>query len=159
MTDAEKQSFKHNALLGLVARLNGVDAGNGVTLTTTDASGTTLVDPSSGRLRRANVVNFVASFPKTTVTTSEATAAAATVTPTNPLVISYAKADSSTGGATATSASVSAGTAAPTPSTINPGLEGAGLGGGSSSDDSATTVIWVTILCVVIVVCVVAAIL
>jgi hypothetical protein len=157
MTDAEKQSFKHNALLGLVARLNGVDAGNGVTLTTTDASGTTLVDPSSGRLRRANVVNFVASFPKTTVTTSEATAAAATVTPTNPLVISYAKADSSTGGAIATSASVSAGTAAPTPSAINPGLVGAG--GGSSSDDSATTVIWVTILGVVIVVCVVAAIL
>lgn len=53
MTEAERLSFQFNALLRVVDRLNGVNAGNGVTITTNDATRTTLADPTA---RRSNVV-------------------------------------------------------------------------------------------------------
>jgi hypothetical protein len=150
MTDAEKQSFKHNALLGMVERLNSVNASNWDTLTTNHASGTTIELSTGSRLRRNNVVNFVALFSKNIVTISQAVAAVATLTPANPLVISYTKADSSIWEATATSGSASGGTAAPTPSLLDTG-SGAGGGGGEGDGRSTVTVLWVTILCVVVV--------
>lgn len=112
MTEGEKSSFRFNTLLAVIERLNGVNAGNGVTLTTNDATRTTLSDSSTAR-RRDVTVYFAAYFAQTTVNTTEAFAAAATITTGNPIVISYLKADSSTASATATSAAALAGTNPP----------------------------------------------
>jgi hypothetical protein len=151
-------SFKHNALLGVTQRLNLVNAGNGVTIATNDATRATLGDTSSRLTRRANdVVIFVAWFPKSLVTFAEAVASAETITPTTPLVISYTKSSGGGGGggghvvveATATSASATSGTTAPT---VALGGGGGGDGGSSSSGISSSTVkaIWITALVVVV---------
>jgi len=133
MTDAEKASFQFNALVGVVARLNGVNAGNGTTLTTADATRTTLTD--AGLRRRSVTINFAAFFPKTTVSPSSATSAAATITSGNPLIVSYTLANSATATAMATTASAISGTASPTsaPTTTSTSTD--------SSDNTQTVII------------------
>lgn len=153
MTATEKLSFEFNALRKIVGILNDVNASgdDSIDLTTDDATQTSLTDPASRRLRRSeeNVV-FTAFFPKSVVSVSEAEQAAATVTPTNPLVMSYAKTGGVIGSATATSASVTSGTASPTPSIIDP----SGSGGGGGDDDDSSTIAIVVSIVVVIAVCI-----
>jgi hypothetical protein len=111
MSTAEISSFKFNALVALIALLNTADAGEGTDLTTGDVSRTDLSDTSS---RRSSTVYFKAYFPAATVTSAEATTSVASVSSSNPLVVSYTKADLTTGTGSASSAAVTAGTASPT---------------------------------------------
>jgi cobalamin biosynthesis Mg chelatase CobN len=110
MTEAEKGSLKYNALQAMLVKLNAV---SGSTAVTTDDIERTELSTSS--TRRSNTVYFSVFFNVATVTNARATTAAATITSSSTLVVSYVKTDGSTVSATSSSSQARAGTASPTP--------------------------------------------
>eukprot|EP00035_Acanthoeca_spectabilis_P026007 m.460881 g.460881 ORF g.460881 m.460881 type:complete len:346 (-) comp22162_c0_seq1:200-1237(-) len=105
MTSNERASLQWNCLLRVVERVNAA----GGSVTAGDATRTVLSGTASRRRSGPNTVFFSAYFAQTTVSPQTASATASNIDA-NPVVVSYAKSDGSTAGATSLAASARVGT-------------------------------------------------
>lgn len=148
MTESEKASLKWNALVAVIARLNRVNAGNGNSITPADATRTSLSASSSRHGRRQNTIYFNAFFSVAKVNQNEANQAAATITSSDALSVSYSRTGGAVAVATATSASARVGTAQPTQQPSSAPTVG-GSTGGSTNDGNKVVIILIPTLIVI----------